>query len=286
VRALRKSRAHEGASGGRRFYTSRPLMVGAGIAVLGTALLVAIAVVGLVGRLPYDLQASFTPALTALQGKGSASFVGRALYGLTLSPGKGLLVFAPPVVAGLIGLGLLARRRRAEAVVCAVLPAAYVVLYSFDASWHGGACWGPRYLLPALPLAVAPVGAVADALWTNRSRAVGQVGLGLLGLLFVAGGVVQVAGLSIDPVRYYLEVLSHRPLTLDGGPYYLQEVYFDPSLSPVTGQLGLAARYSSDLLAGHFQLPPVPYDPVDYRQFFQYRPSLDFALVHFYGWRH
>jgi hypothetical protein len=281
---------HRGPAGNPRrpgFALSRRLaLVGAGIAIAGTALIVAITLAGLAGRLPYDLQASFSPALVGLQGEGDLSFVGRALYGLTLSPGKGLIVFAPPVLAGLAGLALLARRRPAEAVVCAVLPAAFVLIYSFDASWHGGACWGPRYLLPALPLAVLPVGALANALWRIRARAAGQIGLGLLGLLLFSGGIVQVAGLSIDPVRYYLEVLSHRPLTLDGGPYYLQEVYFDPTLSPITGQLSLAARYSADLIHGPGRLQPVPYDPVDYRQYFQYLPSLDFALVHFYGWRH
>ncbi|MDQ3927809.1 MAG: hypothetical protein M3328_01550, partial [Chloroflexota bacterium] len=82
---------------------------------------------------------------------GDFSYVGTALYGLTLSPGKGLLVFAPPVLAGLAGLYLLFWQRSAEALLIAVLALVFIFVYSLNPSWHGGATWGPRYLLPVLP---------------------------------------------------------------------------------------------------------------------------------------
>ncbi|HYP21186.1 MAG TPA: hypothetical protein VEY08_14030, partial [Chloroflexia bacterium] len=68
---------------------------------------------------------------------GDFSYVPVAFYGLTLSPGKGLLVFAPPVLAGLVGLYLLLRQRRAEALLFAGLFAVFLGVYSFNTSWHG-----------------------------------------------------------------------------------------------------------------------------------------------------
>jgi hypothetical protein len=153
---------------------------------------------------------------------GDLSYVPVALYGLTLSPGKGLLVFAPPVLAGLAGLYLLYRQRRAEALLFAALPVFFLWVYSVNTSWHGGASWGPRYLLPVLPF--------------------------------------------------------------EGGPAFLQEIHFDPALSPVTGHLGLATEYLGNLAAGRNHFEQVPFGREPYLQYFREAKSLDFTIVHLYEW--
>lgn len=215
---------------------------------------------------------------------GDFSYVPTALYGLTLSPGKGLLVFAPPVLAGLAGLYLLFRERRAEALLSAALPAVFVAVYSFNMSWHGGASWGPRYLLPVLPFLIVPVGTFVQRLWAARREIKGQVGLLLVGNLLAAGVLVQVAAISVDPVDYYLRMLDQHGLTLAGGPAFLQEIHFDPTLSPITGHLALAGEYTGNLTEGtnHFQQVPFAGDP--YLQYFREAKSLDFAAVHLYEW--
>ena len=215
---------------------------------------------------------------------GDLSYVPVALYGLTLSPGKGLVVFAPPVLAALAGLYLLYRTHRAEALLLGGVFGVFLVVYSFNTSWHGGASWGPRYLLPVLPLLILPLGMLVQSLWAARSSTKGQVGLLLVANLLVAGVVVQVAGISVDPVNYYLDVLSRRSLTLEGGPAYLQEIHFDPALSPITGHLALAAEYSGNLVAKRNRFRQVPFERDPYLQYFRDARSLDFAPVHLYEW--
>ncbi|MDQ5825742.1 MAG: hypothetical protein M3441_16230 [Chloroflexota bacterium] len=215
---------------------------------------------------------------------GDLSYVPLAFYGLTLSPGKGLLIFAPPVLAGLAGFYLLFRQRRAEALLFAALAASFLVIYSFNTSWHGGATWGPRYLLPVLPFLVIPVGTLAQALWSARHSTKGQVGLALVGSLVAAGALVQVAAISVDPINYYMRAFERRPLTMEGGPAYLQEIHFDPAFSPVTGHLALAGEYAGNLLGGRNHFRQVPFGRDDYLQYFREARSLDFTLVHLYEW--
>ncbi|HEX8220467.1 MAG TPA: hypothetical protein VF914_14820 [Chloroflexia bacterium] len=215
---------------------------------------------------------------------GDFSYVPVALYGLTLSPGKGLLVFAPPVLAGLAGLYLLLRQRRAEALFFAALFAIFLVVYSFNTSWHGGASWGPRYLLPVLPFVVAPVGTLAQWLWPRRQGTMGQVGFALAGGLVSVGVLVQVGAISVDPVNYYLRAFERQPLTMEGGPAFLQEIHFDPALSPVTGHLSLSLQYAGNLAAGRNHFQQVPFGREAYLQYFREAKSLDFAIVHLYEW--
>jgi hypothetical protein len=231
-----------------------------------------------------DLHGHYDLVGRVLAGRQDLSYAARALYGLTLSPGKGLLPFAPPVLAGLGGLWFLARTRRAEALLCGAAGGLFVLIYSFDTGWHGGACWGPRYLLPVLPLLMLPFGAFATRVWAARRTGHGQVGLALLGVLLLAGGVVQVAALAVDPIQYYLDVLRRHPLTLETGPDYLQEIHFDPALSPIPGHLALAVQNLETPAAGRTNFYPVPYEPEAYWKYFQYLAAPDSAWVHLAGW--
>lgn len=77
--------------------------------------------------------------------------------GLLASPGRGLLVYAPFVIASLLVGSQLARSRRAEMVF--VVGSLLVLLAGF-ATWHaweGGWCWGPRFLAPVVPLLALPL---------------------------------------------------------------------------------------------------------------------------------
>ncbi len=77
----------------------------------------------------------------------SSPFVG--LYGVLLSAGKGLVWFAPLCAFGL-AWGLV--RTGGKLLPVAVAAAAYTLVVACWWTWHGGYCWGPRLLLPVLPL--------------------------------------------------------------------------------------------------------------------------------------
>lgn len=133
-------------------------------------------------------------------------------YGLLLSPGRGLLVYSPPLVAGLCGLPLLARRRPADATLLAGLALALLAGYATYAHWDGGICWGGRYLVPLVPLLLLPAGELL---------ARGGAGMALTVALGILGVLVQVAGSAVDFHRVAHDVQF--------GPHVL----LDPEHSPI-----------------------------------------------------
>jgi hypothetical protein len=74
---------------------------------------------------------------------------------------RGLLVATPVVVAAAVGLWLLWRRgRRAEALLCALVTAAFVIGETGYGDPYGGTSAGLRYMIPSLPflaLGLAPM---------------------------------------------------------------------------------------------------------------------------------
>lgn len=86
----------------------------------------------------------YTPHLTTPLLKG--------LYGLLLSPGAGLFVYVPLAALALLGFPNLWRVRRAEAALIVALVMPRLLLYAQWTNWQGGATWGPRFLLPVVPL--------------------------------------------------------------------------------------------------------------------------------------
>ncbi len=72
--------------------------------------------------------------------------------GLLVSPGKGLFVFTPVALVGLVGLLQVWRRER---WLAATLGGAFLAHLAFTGrwrEWHGGECFGPRLMTDALPL--------------------------------------------------------------------------------------------------------------------------------------
>jgi hypothetical protein len=80
------------------------------------------------------------------------------LYGLLLSPGKGLLLFCPLVVLGMLGWRRLAVRWPGPAWLIAACAALYVGEHAIYSQWTGGGGWGPRLIVPIIPLLVVPLG--------------------------------------------------------------------------------------------------------------------------------
>jgi hypothetical protein len=134
----------------------------------------------------------------------------RVLYGMLLSPGKSLFLFAPPVLSAIVALPRL-RSRHVRAFALAVLmPAAYLLFFMRYTQWEGGYCVGPRYLLPVVPLvclALAP----GLARSSRRER-------WLFILLCAFGVAVQVVSASTSfledeatPLRYYDAGWGYEP---------------------------------------------------------------------------
>jgi hypothetical protein len=78
---------------------------------------------------------------------------------LVFAGDRGLLVTSPVLVAAAVGLVLLVRTHRREALVCGAVVAAYAVVACGYFAPYGGISPGPRFFVPALPflaLGLAP----------------------------------------------------------------------------------------------------------------------------------
>jgi hypothetical protein len=76
----------------------------------------------------------------------------KGIYGLLLSPGVGLFVFVPVLTMAAIGFWDLRKRWPLEAAVVAAVIGLRVLFYAGWFAWDGGVTWGPRYLIPILPV--------------------------------------------------------------------------------------------------------------------------------------
>lgn len=95
------------------------------------------------------------------------------LLGLSFSPGRGIVWFMPLCILVPLGLARLIRRGRSlEAWWLASIVLLLFLNAAFWDVWWGGTNWGPRLLVPALPLVAV---LAASAVTTRTSRAVAGI---------------------------------------------------------------------------------------------------------------
>lgn len=87
------------------------------------------------------------------------------LYGFLFSPGRSVFLFCPVLLIALIGLPRMWREARATLGVVASVVAFHLCVYACWWAWaNGRGLWGPRYLVPMVPLALLP------AAWVKPGR--------------------------------------------------------------------------------------------------------------------
>jgi hypothetical protein len=174
------------------------------------------------------------------------------LYGLLFSPGAGLFIFVPLMLLALVGLFLAMRRLPLLASTALVLLAVRILVYAVWFGWSAYWAWGPRYLVPAMPLLAVGLIEVCRR-WSGLQVAVKA------GVAFVLAlsGVVQVVGAAIGyehAAMFSALLRAHPPVS--GPGFVLDEslpstqavwdrILFDWSLWPIPD----AAR---DLIQGRY----------------------------------
>jgi hypothetical protein len=88
--------------------------------------------------------------------KGFSVPLGQGLFWNLASSYRSILLYAPPVLLFIAGFAGFGRKYRAELVLIVSIAAYVFVIYSKWWAWHGGWCWGPRFLLPIMPLLILP----------------------------------------------------------------------------------------------------------------------------------
>jgi hypothetical protein len=167
-------------------------------------------------------------------------------YGLLFSSGKGLAWFAPALWLAPLGLrAALAPRADARAARWALAPwAAALLLYAPFEHWAGDGSFGPRYLVPLLPLGFLAVARALDG--ATRARRVVAAGLAAAGLVVAIGGVAIYFGAQMREAGDY-------PYTLPlGHPRFMSDSHFNPAFSPIRGHWRMLCRNLGEHLRGEF----------------------------------
>ena len=176
------------------------------------------------------------------------------VYGLLLSSGKGVAWFAPMTWLAPWGIAAMVRprshsdaARRGEDARHAgwAIAAAWgvaLLLYGKFQHWAGDGSWGPRYLVPVLPLAGVAVGFALDGASKLRKRAAWA--LGLVGLLVTLGGVGIYFGAEMREAGDYPYTLA-----LDD-PHFMEASHWNPRFSPIAGHWRMLSRNLGEHLRG------------------------------------
>ena len=231
--------------------------------VIGGALFLA-PLLAAVGLLLWYNQARFGNAFDTGyhfdSGEGFTTPIWQGLWGLLVSPYRGVFWFTPLFIGSVLAWPAFARVHRAEAWATAAISVVLVLIYSLWWMWWGGFAWGPRFLVPLTPFLVlwlAPWiqelirggGLLVSLLprWLIGKRRGVRPQLSLLSLILLGliplSFLVQIAAVVVNFVNYEIELRRIFPTAWDNplafGPP--AQSLADIPYSPVIGQFPLMA---------------------------------------------
>jgi len=162
------------------------------------------------------------------------------LWRLVAGPNKGIVFYFPLVLLAAWGAFALLKARRAETAPAFAFAGALLVAASAWWAWDGTFGWGPRLLLPAVPLLAA---AAARA----------PAPRGAFGVLFAAGALVNgLAALQPSTLTTWTYgTLAHRPLAPSQAARY-------PAFALERTADGRSLLYPQYFASGEATLAPIP----------------------------
>jgi len=147
-------------------------------------------------------------------------------YGLLFSSGKGLVWFAPIVVPAIVALPAFIQKRPAEGWLMVGVVGVFFASHATLNYWHGGGCWGPRYILPIVTWLILPLGIILEHKLRPSWQEWG------LAIAIAASIVVQVLAVSVNYARHLQAVYDASSSSEE----YFQRVQFSWADSPIIGQ--------------------------------------------------
>ena len=130
------------------------------------------------------------------------------------SPGKSMLLFAPPLLLAIPGIVQLGKRNRPLALIAAGIPFVFLLFFSCYSHVEGSYSYGPRYLVPAIAVASLGLGPMLASAgpWIRRLALV----------LFLSGVAIQGIGMATSFVE-----------DMATGAYYDANWAYRPDYSPI-----------------------------------------------------
>jgi hypothetical protein len=181
-------------------------------------------------------------------GEGFSTPLLEGLWGLLVSPYRGVFWHTPLLLVTLVAFVPFLRRHPVEGVLLFALSFVLLSLYGRWWMWWGGFAWGPRFLVPLTPFWLLPLAAPLAAIEARFqqlslysppaiAKAFGLSGL-LIGLCALLSLVVQLLAVAVNYVNYEIQLRSIFPTNwedpLQFGPP--AQRLSDWRQSPVLGQ--------------------------------------------------
>ena len=171
------------------------------------------------------------------------------IFNFLFNPDKSLFLFAPVMVLSPYAFWKFTKRHKEEGILIILMVITNLLIYSAWWAWEGGDSWGPRFLLPMIPVSIIPFATIVHQRFLKTAVI----------LLFVAGFFVNSLSILQDPGGYNyivlkstdkIELTTDRPKRdyLDMGsykqvpPFVVSSTF--PQFSVIRGHLWLLrARY-------------------------------------------
>jgi hypothetical protein len=153
------------------------------------------------------------------------------LYGLVLSPYRGLIWYVPFALVMPAGCFALCRRRALEGLLCAGLTLAVIGIYSLWTVWWGAVNWGPRYLVPLMPFLCLGLVPIWEWILDRRGS---RLLRGAFGALVVLSFGVQIVSVLTNYVPYDFENWQrYSQFLIADAPISAIPLLYDVRLSPL-----------------------------------------------------
>jgi hypothetical protein len=197
------------------------------------------------------------------------------LYGLILSPGKGIVEYAPLTLLLPISGIFLYRLRRKEGLFLCLMSLALILPTARWWSWEGGASWGPRLLYPLLPFLMLFSASIIDDWKRIKYAVIALVAAGViincLGVLFFFSTWGLICGSNGELLPLNAPGRPQWEYQVRGGTKYFPAsvaVSYIPSLSPILGHAWVLRWRYLDIpfpISALLNQPPLgklPYGPL------------------------